>query len=247
MPLRAMLFDLWGTLFVHAPGEGDARAALRFARVQAALDALGERYALDEIRTAFDAAAREHERIHAQSLDISARGRTVLYLRHLDETLPDRLDGAAWRALDEALLTTALEVPPDVIPGSLDALAEVKALGLPTALVSNAGLTPGFVLRELLERAGLLPYLDLTFFSDEVELAKPAPAFFAMATGELGVEPAEAAFVGDQPVLDVLGPRQAGLWSVQLGDLEGDGIAPHARIAHLSELTGALRGLGLIA
>src|SRR5581483_11620938 len=75
MPLRAMLFDLWGTLFVHAPGEGDARAALRFARVQAALDALGERYALDEIRTAFDAAAREHERIHAQSLDISARGR----------------------------------------------------------------------------------------------------------------------------------------------------------------------------
>jgi hypothetical protein len=33
--------------------------------------------------------------IHQQHRDISAEARTVLYMRHLDDGLPDRLDDAA--------------------------------------------------------------------------------------------------------------------------------------------------------
>ena len=56
----------------------------------------------------------------------------------------------------------------------------------------------------------------------------------------------EVVFVGDQPVLDVLGARRAGMWMVQIGDLAPAGAEPHARIDALSELLPALRALALI-
>ncbi len=132
------------------------------------------------------------------------------------------------------------------MPGGVEVLREVKALGLPVGLVSNAGTTPGFVLREIMDGYGLLEHFDDTVFSDEVELSKPAAAIFERALEPFGVAPDEAVFVGDQPVLDVLGPQNAGLWTVQLGDIAEDGIEPHARIARLDELVPALRKLGLI-
>ena len=102
------------------------------------------------------------------------------------------------------------------------------------------------MLREILDRLGLLRFFDATIFSDEVEVAKPAPAIFERALEEFECAPDAAAFVGDQPVLDVLGPRSAGIWSVQFESVESDGIEPHARLSDLAELLPALRSLGLI-
>ena len=247
MRLQLMLFDLWGTLIVDEPAVAEARRLLRVRRAHGALAQLGFDYSEDRIEAAFDEAAVEHSRIHADALDISARARTVLYVRHLDEALGrERIDDDGWRVLDDAILAPALELPPVALPGAADVLASVKSLGMPTALVSNAGITPGFVLREIIERLGLLRYLDATIFSDEVEVAKPAPAIFQCALEEFGCPPDAAAFVGDQPVLDVLGPRSAGIWSVQFGSLASDGIEPHARIDELGKLLPALRALKLI-
>jgi putative hydrolase of the HAD superfamily len=202
-------------------------------------------YEIAGIAAAFEVAATEHEKIHAAGLDLTAEGRTVLYLRHLDPEIGERLDEAGWKSMHEAVLTPALHVRPAMIAEAPDALAAIKGLGLPIGLISNAGTTPGFVLREILDGFGLLSHFDSTVFSDEVELAKPAAAIFERALDEFGVAPEEAAFVGDQPILDVLGPRAAGLWSIQVGALEEDGIEPHARISELSELVQALRELGL--
>ena len=246
MKLRLMLFDLWGTLIFDEPGVAIARASLRVQRVHQALRAQGFDYETSRIATAFKEADAEHGRIHADGLDVSAHARTVLYLRHLDDTLGERIDEEGWHALDDAVLTQALEVPPTAIVGATEALAGVKSLGLPIGLVSNAGTTPGFVLREILVRLELLGYFGATIFSDEVGVAKPAPAIFERALEEFGCPPDAAAFVGDQPVLDVLGPRSAGIWSIQFGALESDGIEPHGRIDSLAELLPALGSLGLI-
>jgi FMN phosphatase YigB (HAD superfamily) len=242
-----MLFDLWGTLIIDDPDRTESRRLRRVAMAKDALDALGFHYETDVVERAFRAASQEHGRIHAEGLDLSTEGRTVLYLRTLDESLPDRLDDDGWRRMREAILTPAGAVPPLPVPGAADTLAEVKSLGLPTALVSNAGITPGFVLRQFLEQYSLIEHLDVLVFSDEVEIAKPSPAIFSRALDDLGVDdPGDAAFVGDQPVLDVLGPRSAGLWSIQFGDLAEDGIAPHARINTLADLIPTLRHLNLL-
>jgi HAD superfamily hydrolase (TIGR01509 family) len=245
-PVRALLFDLWGTLIVEQAEVSARRSLLRRTSIASVLHDLGLSRGDDEIEAACLAAGSDLERLHASEADMSARARTILHVRHLDESLPDRLDDDAWRRMDEAVLAPALTHPPAVMDGAAAVLADVKALGLPIALVSNAGMTPGFILRRILEDHGLLRHFDALIFSDEVELAKPHPAIFAHALDELGVEASEAVFVGDQPVLDVFGSRRAGLWTVQIGDLPPDGAEPHARIDALAELVPALRSLGLI-
>jgi len=245
MAIQLILFDLWGTLFQH-PGDDHGRGEMRIRGAQQVLADCGLMYELDAIEASFKAAGEELMAIHADGRDISAESRTVLYMRHVDPALGEQLDDEAWRRLHEAVLTTALRARPLAMPGGVAVLREVKALGLPVGLVSNAGATPGFVLREIMGGYGLLEYFDDTVFSDEVELSKPAAAIFERALEPFGVAPDEAVFVGDQPILDVLGPQNAGIWTVQLGHIEEDGIEPHARIGRLDELVPALRRLGLI-
>ncbi|HYM14947.1 MAG TPA: HAD family hydrolase [Dehalococcoidia bacterium] len=245
--LRAVFFDLWGTLIVDDPLTSAERQRFRLARVRETLATLGIDRPEEEIETAFAAAGAEHELLHQQERDLSARGRTVAYVRQIDDALPAGLDDAAWRRLDDAILAPALQYPPAAMPGARDALMAVRALGIGTGLISNTGVTPGSILREILGRMRLLELLDVTVFSDEAQLAKPAAAIFEGAAAEIGVEAGAVAFVGDQPRLDVLGARRAGMWAVQIGDVAEDGTPePHARIAALGELVPALQAMGLV-
>ena len=247
MTLRLLLFDLWGTLIqIDGPEEGRIRGELRQRMVSDSLADLGLSYEQHHMAEAFECAGIELAAVHESGRDLTAEGRTVLYMRHLDPELGDKLDSGAWDRLHKAVLTPALSTRPPVVPGAAETLRDVKALGLSIGLISNAGITPGFVLREILAGHGLLDHFDDTTFSDEVEMSKPATAIFEMALDAFGVAPEDAVFVGDQPVLDVLGPQSAGLWAVQLGGLTADGIEPHARIATLDGLVPALRGLGIV-
>jgi FMN phosphatase YigB (HAD superfamily) len=241
--VRAVLFDLWGTLIIDDPDSSERRRLQRIDDARRALADLGFDYDPVDIDAALLAAGTELERIHRSERDISARGRTVLCLRHIDLALPDRIPDDAWPALDAALLTQARAHPPLVIEGAREVLETVRTAGLRTGLVSNAGITPGFVLRDVLAGFGLLPLLERTVFSDEVELSKPAEAIFAHALDELGVGPGEAVFVGDHPHLDVFGARRAGLWVAQVGDMPPDGAGPHARIPSVAALPEVLREL----
>ena len=247
MALRLVLFDLWGTLFIlEGPGEDQGRGELRAALTQEALAAAGHHFEIDTVRASFRETGDPLAAIHARGLDITAEARTVLYIERLAPGLGAQFDEETWLRLHRAVLTPALTARPLAMPGGVEVLREVKVLGLPIGLVSNAGATPGFVLREIMDGYGLLEHFDHAVFSDEVELSKPSPAIFERALDLFGVAADEAVFIGDQPVLDVLGPREAGLWTVQLGDLTADGVEPHARIAHLGELVPALRTLGLL-
>ena len=245
--IRAVIFDLWGTLIYDDPEVSERRNQLRLHSSRDVLATFGYAYELQDVEAAFLAAGAELARIHECERDISTHGRTVLYVRHLDPSLAETLEDDAWQQLDEAILTPALRHRPPVLPHAAEVLAAIKALGLRIALISNAGITPGVVLMRLLNEMGLGKHFDVTVFSDELELSKPAPAIFAHALDELGVSPGEAVFVGDQPVSDVLGARRAGMWMVQIGDLPPDGEEPHARITALSGLLPALRSLALIA
>lgn len=244
--IRAVIFDLWGTLIYDDPEIGLQRDQLRRRLVQATLAEIGYSYEPADIQAAFLAAGSELERIHGTERDISTHGRTVLYMRHLDGSLAEQLDDDAWRRLDEAILMPALTHRPPMLPGAVDVLADIKSRDLRAGLISNTGITPGIVLSRILEDMGMMRHFDLMLFSDELEISKPAPAIFERALDELAIAPDEAVFVGDQPLLDVFGARRAGMWMVQIGDLAADGAEPHARIAALDELLPALRSLALV-
>ncbi|HXV34049.1 MAG TPA: HAD family hydrolase [Gaiellaceae bacterium] len=93
-------------------------------------------------------------------------------------------------------------------------LDSLRERGLLTGLVSNA-FDPGWLLHRDLADMGLAERLDAAVFSSEVGLRKPHPAIFEAMLTQLGVEPAEALFVGDRRYEDVRGAKELGMTTVQ--------------------------------
>jgi len=76
------------------------------------------------------------------------------------------------------------------------------------------------------ETFGYEELFDRTFYSYELGLAKPDPAYFGAVVDALGVRPEEAVFVDDMRA-NVLGAREAGLRAVLFPATETHG---HLRV-----------------
>jgi putative hydrolase of the HAD superfamily len=200
----------------------------------------------EEIAEAMAAIEPPIEQIHASGRDVSAEKRLQLLADALRPGLSQALPGDIWPLLIEVERETMLAHLPLVMDGAVDALTEARALGLRVALVSNTGPTPGVVLRDALQRLGLAGFFDAWIWSDEVGWWKPAPEIYRLATEALGVAPEQTVFVGDTPETDIVGALQAGMWAVQIGDREHDGVRPHARITGHAEFWDSLAALELV-
>jgi putative hydrolase of the HAD superfamily len=121
--------------------------------------------------------------------------------------------------LDEAIagyIEPVLHYPPELHPGAVEAVGGLAARGLALGIVSNTGRTPGIVLRQILDRYGLLSHFSVISYSDEVGYRKPDPEIFRRTLEGLGTEARHAAHVGDNPVADVTGAQGAGMLGVHL-------------------------------
>jgi FMN hydrolase / 5-amino-6-(5-phospho-D-ribitylamino)uracil phosphatase len=67
-----------------------------------------------------------------------------------------------------------------------------------------------------IQRVGLAPWISAAVSAHEIGCAKPDPRIYLEACRLAGVEPAEALHLGDDPHLDVLGARRAGLQAAWL-------------------------------
>jgi FMN phosphatase YigB (HAD superfamily) len=244
--IKALIFDLWGTLAVDTPEVSQARNRIRLRLLGEALAAAGHARSEEEIAAAVEAFAKSQAELQAREKDISSPERAVSFLERLDPSLPKRLSPEALHSVDEAIAGAGRYAMPIMADGALETLADGRRRGLGLGLISNIGYTTGYVMREVFARWGLAPYLDVLTFSDEAGEAKPAPGIFRRTLRALDVEAEEAAFVGDMPALDVLGALAVGMWSVQIGDHRLDGAEPHARISRLSDVFPALESLGLV-
>lgn len=132
------------------------------------------------------------------------------------------IEGPAREAVAEAFLTAGrgakLELAPDIRP-CLEALSE---RGLRLGIVCDVGFTGGELLRDFLDREGLLGHFSGWAFSDEVGHYKPAPQIFEAALGALGAEPAETVHVGDLRRTDVAGAAAIGMTTVRYRGLHDD-------------------------
>jgi putative hydrolase of the HAD superfamily len=82
-------------------------------------------------------------------------------------------------------------------------------------------------------------------FSDACGIRKPDPEIFRLTLRQVGVAPDQAVHVGDDPVLDVKGPKDAGMRAIHLaarGGFKGR-PRPDAVILRLDELPDAVGAL----
>lgn len=245
MLLRALVFDLWGTLIQPNLNE-EPRSGTRARLTARTLLSLGYTHTEEEIAQALRTFNREHNELLLTGRDVAPAERLARVLELIDPQLVEQLSPDELCAVNEALTGAIRLSPPVPMVGSHEVLREADRRGLALGLISNTGISHGGVLREFLAETGLLPYLRIQIFSDELRLAKPAPEIFRSALDAIGVTPEEAAYVGDTPVTDTAGARAAGMWSIQIGERETDGVEPHAHITTLAELFPTLQRLGLL-
>jgi putative hydrolase of the HAD superfamily len=245
--VRAVTLDCWGTLLIDGPVSDDERyRRRRLSAMQAILVAAGISVASRELEQAYGESGRRLGRIWQSQRDVPVSQHVEFLIEALDAQLPARLSAATMDALVRAYADAALGIPPTADDGARAALDELAAGGVALGVVSNIMRTPGTVLRGIFERAGLLAPFEVLTFSDECGIRKPDPEIFLLTLRKLGVPPEEAVHVGDDPILDVEGARDAGMGVIQLAP-HGRATAPvkpDAVITRLRELPAALARLG---
>ncbi len=132
------------------------------------------------------------------------------------------IEGAAREAVAEAFLTAGRGAKLELAPEIRTCLEALNERGLRLGIVCDVGFTGGELLREFLDREGLLGHFSGWAFSDEVGHYKPAPQIFEAALGALGAAPAEATHVGDLRRTDIAGAAAVGMTTVRYRGLHDD-------------------------
>src|SRR5437763_8412707 len=168
--IRAVTFDCWGTLIRDR--DMAAATALREAAIRRLLGVDEER-ATVLLKEAWD----PH---HGAWTNVGTfgPGRMAAYCV---EAAGDVHDEATLTQLTLAFEEATLETGVDATPGARQTLAKLEATGVRRALVCDTGMTPGRVVRTMLEELDLEPHLEFLAFSDEVGVPKPDAAIFAKA------------------------------------------------------------------
>ena len=129
------------------------------------------------------------------------------------------------------------------VPGALELL---KALS-PRYSLYLATNGASVVQRRRLADAGILPYFQNIFISEEVGFHKPSPAFFHACFAAIpGFALASALMVGDSLTSDIRGGRDAGLrtcWFDRLGRPCRPDILPDYTVTALNQLPALLETL----
>jgi putative hydrolase of the HAD superfamily len=121
-------------------------------------------------------------------------------------------------------------------------LQTLRMLGYRLGLISNA--SDDTDVQSLVDKAGLRLYFEVIVTSAALGIRKPNPKIFQTALDQLGASPFRTAMVGDTLGADVLGARNAGLYSIWItrradnaaNRAHADTIQPDLRITSLSEL-----------
>ncbi|HEX8722466.1 MAG TPA: HAD family hydrolase [Pyrinomonadaceae bacterium] len=221
---RACVFDVGGTL-VHP--DWPRLAAL-------AEEVAGSRFSDEEMRRAFGEMLKtvgaEVQRSNAPAA--VERGahwtfRGMYGCLGLDPDACESLVGRIDRAHAERHIWCGAD------PEAAPVIEGLRRAGLLVAVISN---TEDGRLKDSLAAAGLADKFDLMVDSHVVGLRKPDPAVFRHALERLGVEAAEAAFVGDSYAHDALAARAAGMRAVLLDPLDMHPEAVCPRIRRLGDL-----------
>ncbi len=132
---------------------------------------------------------------------------------------------------------------------TLPALERLRQLGFRLGLVSNASDDED--VQTLVDKAQIRPYFDILVTSAAQGIRKPNPRIFQTALNRWNASPSQAVMVGDTLGADILGAKNAGIYSVWItrraakpGNQDHlDTIQPDASIANLNELLELLGGV----
>lgn len=201
--VRAICFDLDGTLWdvwpviVRAEQAMYDFLALRYPRVTAAMTVEMIRNARQETARAYPQMAHDFTFLRKQTLLDHAREFGYA------EAMVDEAFEAFIQARNEVVLYE------DVLPG----LERLKT-GFRLFTASNGNADLG--------RIGLAHYFERSLNARQVGALKPDPLLFHKVIEGTDLKPQQVVYVGDEPALDVVGARAAGMHAVWINREQAD-------------------------
>lgn len=231
----AIIFDTDNTLYPYEPANKEAMAAVRqkfvstFNLPMRDFDKTFEKARLKTKKNLVNTASSHSRLLYLQkTLEMLGLGSQVLWALDLEQTY--------WRTF---LANSKL------FDDLTDCLDTIRSLKIPTAIVTD--LTAQIQFRKIIY-FGLDHYFDFIVTSEEAGFDKPNPAPFRIALEKLEVDRSRVWMIGDNPVNDIRGAKEAfgGVTiqkiheGVELGTEEN---APDAHFWHFKELQNHLSNL----
>ncbi|MBI1351975.1 MAG: HAD-IA family hydrolase [Actinomycetales bacterium] len=190
-PIRGVIFDIHSTLIDQGDADEWLDTALATAphdldddqrlELVSFLDRIWEGARVKDPSSSRDLSFVDHHRVFHELIEAGPA---------VDRSLAD--------ALYESMLST-WHAYDDTVP----MLAELRAMGIPVCLLSNAGVP----IRTVLDREGVTPWVEHTVLSYEVGAVKPDLRIFEAALAALGLPAEEVLMVGDNANDDGGGTR----------------------------------------
>jgi putative hydrolase of the HAD superfamily len=222
--VRAVLFDIYGTLFCSAAGNNGAEKSARTgtpdqpepAGDTAELDRLARDHTScasgEELRAGFRKAVRErHEKAKTAYPEVRV------------EEIWDKFPGRKISGEELALRYELAVNPAYPMPGAAELFAVLGKSGLALGIISNAQFYTPLLFEAFFggppEALGFSP--DLLFYSYREGCSKPSPALFEKARRALGQRGLEnPVYLGNDMLNDIYGAASAGFRTVLFA---GDG------------------------
>ncbi len=259
--IRAVLFDVYGTLFISDSGEvGNARQAACEEALAEALRAMDVPMAAQPsvgMAHFFGAIKASHAESRQAGIDYPEVDILRIWRQVLDILAEHHaIDPTAGRQIDVERLAVEYEVranPCWPMPHLPECLRALRDAGLVLGIVSNAQFfTPALfeaLLGESAEHWGFDPRLQ--YYSYRYNRAKPGTAMYEMAVAELEkrrIMPAETLYVGNDMLNDVFPAQKVSLRTALFAgdarslrlrpeDARIEGILPDLVLTDLSQLS----------
>lgn len=208
MPITVVTIDFWNTLFDSTGGA--SRNAARRAALLAAIHAAGHGCSEEELDNAYKGIWGYFDNHWLENQRTPTSDEMVREIcRQIDLNLSEK----ALAEVADIFSRGVLDHPPQLLPGVREALEYLSGRAR-LALISDTAFSPGSVLRELMEQAGISHYFNAYVFSDETGVAKPHPDAFRRALEPFYAHPHEAVHIGDIERTDIRGAKQAGMKAI---------------------------------
>jgi len=247
VPIRAVIFDIYGTLFVSAAGDiGTGGGYMRGSLDELALQ-LGQNYTGEELKAYFRSAVlKTHEGLFPKTAYPEVRVEEI------------------WAAfLKEAAVSTAAAISPEELairyeltvnpvypmPGARETIRALKAAGITLGIISNAQFFTPLLFDAFSDASPADLGFDpgLLIYSYEAREAKPSPVLFTRAQSRLsslGIPAESTLYVGNDLLNDIYAAASSGFRTLLFaGDGRSLRLRKDNRLAGNTRPTAVIRSL----
>lgn len=204
--LKIVSLDLWDTIIEDDPNLEEKRGEIRIKKLYEYLSPLN--ISIKDVRKAYQKMSDwlfSTQKKTQKSINVSQQ---IYFIFKEFGTIPNSL---VLEDIKMSYESAIFEFPPKIVDNVYEFLEKLKKLNLKLCILSDAGRTPGWALKEILNKYKLINFFDKIFFSDEIGYVKPNKNTFNKIIKEFNVKKEEVVHIGDSIEKDIIGAKEFGI------------------------------------